>query len=150
MAIDVRTETIIRRPVTVVAEYTADPSHAPEWYRNIRKVEWRTEPPVRVGSRLAFEATFMGRTLSYTYEVAELVPGKRMVLRTTEGPFPMETTYTWEAVGQDTRMTLGNRGGGSGPAAAVMQPLMAAMVRRATRADLARLKARLENEPGGG
>src|ERR1700751_3732043 len=141
MAIDVRAETIIRRPVSVVAGYAADPSHAPEWYQNIRSVEWKTEPPARVGSLIAFEARFMGRTLAYVYEITDLVPGERMVMRTTEGPFPMETTYSWEAAGQDTRMTLGNRGGGTGFAAALTQPLMAAMVRRATRADLAKLKA---------
>jgi hypothetical protein len=31
-----------------------------------------------------------------TYEVIELVPGERFVQRALEGPFPMETTYTWE------------------------------------------------------
>ena len=43
-----------------------------------------------------FVARFLGRRLAYTYEVVDLVPGERLVMRTADGPFPMETTYTWE------------------------------------------------------
>ncbi|HUP85570.1 MAG TPA: SRPBCC family protein [Acidimicrobiales bacterium] len=111
MAVDVLTEITIARPVEVVSAYAADPSNAPEWYDNIASVAWETEPPVRLGSRAAFRASFLGRTLEYTYEVVDLVPGERLVMRTAEGPFPMETTYTWASAGEVlTRMTLRNRG----------------------------------------
>ena len=57
----------------------------------------------------------------------------------------METTYTWEAAGESaTRMTLRNRGRPSG-FAAVTGPVMAAAMRRANTADLARLKELLEH-----
>ena len=72
MSVDVRVETVIGRPVDEVAAFAGDPTNAPEWYANIRQVEWRTEPPVAVGSQLDFVAHFLGRTLSYTYEVVEL------------------------------------------------------------------------------
>jgi len=55
----------------VVAGYAGDPTNAPEWYANIKSVEWRTQPPVIVGSRMDFVAQFLGRRLAYTYEVAE-------------------------------------------------------------------------------
>jgi len=144
MTVDVLTETVIDRPRAEVAAYAADPSHAPDWYANIESVEWKTTPPVAVGSRMAFVARFLGRRLAYTYEIAELVPGERLVMRTAEGPFPMETTYTWEPVGENrTRMTLRNRGDPSG-FSKVSAPLMAAAMRRANRKDLAQLKALLE------
>jgi hypothetical protein len=144
MAVDVLTEVVIARPQEAVAAYAADPSHAPEWYENIRSVDWRTPPPMEVGSRLAFIASFLGRELAYTYEVVEWAPGARLVMRTAEGPFPMETTYTWEPHGEgSTRMTLRNRGEPRG-FARVGAPVMAAAMRRANRADLARLKALLE------
>ena len=145
MPVDVQVETVIQRPVAEVAAFAGDPSNAPRWYTNIRSVEWKTAPPVRVGSRMTFTARFLGKTLVYTYEVAELDSGRKLVMRTEQGPFPMETTYTWEAAGDGaTRMTLRNRGEPSG-FAKVTKPLMVASMRRATTNDLKRLKALLES-----
>ncbi len=144
MPVDVLTETLIDRPVAVVAAFAGDPTHAPEWYTNIKSVEWETPPPVAIGSRMAFVAHFLGRRLAYTYEVRELVPNERLVMSTAEGPFPMETTYTWSDENGKTRMTLRNRGEPSG-FASVIAPVMAMMMRRATQADLAKLKALLES-----
>ncbi len=144
MAVDVLTEIVINRPRDVVAVYAANPTNAPEWYVNIDSVEWKTAPPVQVGSRMAFVARFLGRRLAYTYEIIDLVPGERLVMRTAQGPFPMETTYTWEDVGDSfTRMTLRNRGEPSG-FSKVSAPLMAAAMRRANRKDLVALKRLME------
>lgn len=148
--VDVVTETVIGRPIEEVAAYAADPDHAPRWYENIRSVEWRTPRPLGVGSRVAFVARFLGRRLAYVYEVVALEPGARLVMRTAEGPFPMETSYTWVAEGEGaTRMKLRNRGtpGGVWRLAA---PLLAAAMRRANRKDLARLKRLLESGARGG
>ncbi|HWO46338.1 MAG TPA: SRPBCC family protein [Methylomirabilota bacterium] len=144
MAVNVLTEIVINRPRDVVAVYAANPTNAPEWYVNIDSVEWKTAPPVQVGSRMAFVARFLGRRLAYTYEIIDLVPGERLVMRTAQGPFPMETTYTWEDVGDSfTRMTLRNRGESSG-FSKVSAPLMAAAMRRANRKDLVALKRLME------
>jgi uncharacterized protein YndB with AHSA1/START domain len=145
MAVDVLTEVVIDRPLAAVAEYVADPSNAPQWYANIESVAWQTEPPVTVGSRMDFVAHFLGRRLAYTYEVTELVPLERLVMRTAQGPFPMETSYEWLAEGeQATRMTLRNRGEPSG-FAGVAAPLMSVAMRRANQKDLLRLKTLLES-----
>ncbi|WP_086850615.1 SRPBCC family protein [Amycolatopsis kentuckyensis] len=144
MPVDVQTEVVIDLPRDVVAGYAIDPSHAPRWYANIESVEWETPPPLGVGSRLAFVARFLGRRLAYTYEIVELVPGERLAMRTAEGPFPMETTYTFAARGNSaTHMTLRNRGEPKG-FSAISAPLMSAAMRRANRKDLAALKAVLE------
>ena len=145
MAVDVLTNIVIDRSVEQVSNYAADPSNAPEWYSNIKSVDWQTPPPLGVGSQLGFVAFFLGRRMAYTYEVIEFRSGERLVMRTSEGPFPMETTYTWETVGgKGTRMTLRNRGEPSG-FSKVFAPIMAAAMRRANRRDLVRLKNLLEH-----
>ena len=146
MAVDVQVETEILRPVDVVAAYADDPGNAPEWYANIRSVQWRTEPPLRVGSQMDFVAHFLGRRIAYTYEVTELVPGQRLVMQTAQGPFPMQTTYTWSQTPGGTHMTLRNTGEPSG-FSKVTAPVMELAIRRATNKDLARLKVLLEGRP---
>lgn len=144
MAIDVLTEITINRPAAEVAEFAGDPSNAPRWYVNIDSVEWETPPPMRVGSRMAFVARFLGRRLAYTYEIVEHVPGERLVMRTAQGPFPMETSYAWSPAGDGTtRMTLRNRGEPAG-FSALTAPFMASAMRRANRKDLAALRSILE------
>ncbi|MEZ5293183.1 MAG: SRPBCC family protein [Vicinamibacterales bacterium] len=148
MAVDVATRTTIGRPRDEVAAFACDPDRVPLWYLNIKAVEWRTAPPLAVGTKLAFLALFLGRRLEYTYEVAEYVPGERFVMRTAEGPFPMETTYTWASTPDGrTEMTLRNRGTPSG-FLVLVAPFMAMAMRRANTKDLALLKAILERRAG--
>ena len=134
----------VERPRGEVAAYAADPDNATEWYENIERVEWETERPLALGSRIAFVARFLGRRLAYTYEIRELVPSERLVMGTADGPFPMETTYAWtDSPSGGTRMTLRNRGEPSG-FSKVAAPMMASAMRRANRKDLERLKEILE------
>jgi uncharacterized protein YndB with AHSA1/START domain len=145
MNVDVSTSVVINRPRELVSRYAANPDHAPEWYVNIKAVEWKTMPPVAIGSRIAFVAHFLGRRIAYTYEVVELVPGERLLMRTAEGPFPMETSYIWETTSDGgTRMTLRNRGTPAGFSKWVA-PFLAGAMRRANRKDLAALKMHLES-----
>lgn len=144
MSVDVAVEATIDRPLEAVASFAGDPTNAPLWYANIESVRWQTTPPVAVGSRMEFVAHFLGRQLTYTYEVAELAAGERLVMRTADGPFPMETTYSWRAIsGSATRMTLRNRGNPSG-FSRFTAPMMELAMRRAMTKDLARLKTVLE------
>ena len=145
MAVDVLTEIAIARPADVVAAYAADPSNVPAWYQNIRGISWETAPPLRAGSRVAFTARFLGRDLAYTYEITDFTPAQRLVMRTAQGPFPMETTYTWTAIGDNsTRMTLRNRGEPAG-FSRLAAPFMTMAMKRANRKDLRNLRSILEN-----
>jgi uncharacterized membrane protein len=144
VAVDVLTTIEIQRPRAEVFAFAADPSNATAWYKNIEAVEWETPPPAVLGSRVRFRARFLGRTLEYTYEIREIDPGRRFVMATAQGPFPMETTYAWDdAAGNTTKMSLRNRGEPTG-FATVAARAMAIAMRRANETDLKRLKALLE------
>ena len=146
--VDVLTEIEINRPRHEVASYAADPENATAWYENIEGVEWKTAPSLDVGSRIAFVARFLGRRLAYTYEITELLPDERLVMRTADGPFPMETTYVWsDTTSGGTKMTLRNRGRPSG-FSKFAAPMMTTAMRRANRKDLQRLKQILESQSG--
>ena len=99
--------------------------------------------PLEIGSRFAFVAHFLGRKLSYVYEVVALTQ-EEMVMRTSDGPFPMETTYRFHAITDNsTRMTLRNQGMPSG-FSRLLAPFIAIMMRRENDKDLRALKKLIE------
>lgn len=152
MHVDVTTGTTIARPVAEVAAYMGDPANAPQWYANIVRVTPLTPPPYAVGSRMEFEARFLGRTLLYTYEILAL-DDDGLTMATRSGPFPMTTVYTWRAAGDEaagttevtevTEVTLRNHGEPSG-FGSLGAPVMRRAMARANRADLERLRSLLE------
>ncbi len=142
--VDVKTEIVIQVPVEKVSAYASNPENAPDWYANIKGMEWKTPKPLVRGSKVAFRAQFLGRQLAYIYEITEFIPGQKMVMSTSEGPFPMEATYTWEEIDPNTTtMTLRNKGVPSG-FSKFFAPIMASAIRRANKADLKRIKTLLE------
>ncbi len=144
MTVDVETSIEIERPRQVVASYASDPDNATRWYADIEAVTWLTARPLTVGTEVAFVARFLGRRLSYTYEVVQMQPGRTFVMSTSQGPFPMTTTYTWADTGDGgTRMTLRNHGRPTG-LSSFAAPALASAMRRANDKDLRALKALLE------
>lgn len=144
MAVQVKTSIQIDRSPEEVAAFATDPEKAPKWYVNIQAATWRSEKPIRPGSLFDFKASFLGKKLSYTYEVIEYVPAEKMIMRTAQGPFPMETEYLFERIGpRQTKMYLCNRGEPTG-FSRWFTPFMSRMIRRANEKDLKLLKKILE------
>lgn len=122
-----------------------DPDKASLWYRNIKPSKWITPKPLQARSRIAFEAESLGKKLRYVYEVSEL-SDNRLVMKTADGPFPMETSYAFEAAGPGkARMTLRNRGNPSG-FSLLFAPFISGMRKKENKKDLPTAKAILEKD----
>ena len=142
--VDVTTSIVIKCPWNRVFEYASNPDNAPKWYVNIKSVQWLTPKPLKFGSKIKFKAQFLGKQLEYTYEIVEFKPESKLVMRTSQGPFPMETTYTWEEIDKKTtRMTLRNKGKSSG-VSKLFVPFMSFAIKRANMKDLRLLKEIME------
>jgi Polyketide cyclase / dehydrase and lipid transport len=146
VAVEVTCDIVIDRPRAEVAAFASDPDNATAWYEAIENVKWKTPRPLAVGTRICFVARFLGKPIDYIYEVVELEPGERFVMQTHEGPFPMETSYSWEdAAGGGTRMVLRNRGEPHGISRLAGLFVVKRAMRRANTKDLRRLKDVLES-----
>lgn len=93
--VDITVRTVYEAPRELVAGVAGDPAQAPRWQSSVQEVRWHAEPVVTLGVRLDLVTHFLKRELSYTYEVVDWIPGERLVLRTDQGPVPMELTYIW-------------------------------------------------------
>jgi len=145
MSVDVTVSTQIARTPADVSAYCCDPDNDTSWYVNIKEVNWLSEKPARVGTKVARVAHFMGKKIAYTYVVEEMVAGEKLVMSALDSPFPMTTTYTWEDAGDGTtRMVLRNQGDPGGFFGKLTAPLMSMQMKSATTKDLARLKQILE------
>ena len=144
MPVDVSTEIEIDRPRAEVAAFAADPDNATAWYRNIEAVEWETPRPVAVGLARGVRRALPRAPAGLHLRAHRAGADDRLVMRTAQGPFPMETTYAWRETGPArTHMTLRNTGAPSG-FPRLFAPLMAPAMRRANTKDLRQLKTLLE------
>lgn len=143
--VDVTSEIEIARPRAEVAAFVGDLDNVPAWQQSINAVEWKSKKRrASVGAQVEFVAEVLGRRLVHTYDLRELRPGERLVMTTSSGSFPVETTYTWEDTSSGTtKMTLRNRGTPDG-VSKLFSPFMARAMRRTDRNNLQALKELLE------
>ena len=139
VSVDVSCEIVLNAPRAAVAEFAAHPDNATQWYKNINRVAWQSQPELVAGARVSFVAKFLGKELSFVYELAEYAPGEHLKMQMVRGPFPMETHYYWHHAGAGTRMVL-RHCGEPGGVFRLAAPLLVLAMRHATNSDLQELK----------
>jgi uncharacterized membrane protein len=142
VSIDVVAEVHVRRPRERVAAYMSDPANDPEWIGGLREARLLGDGPLREGSRVAREASFMGRRVEYVNEITKLEPGRILEMRSVKAPFPMHITYTFEE--RDGGTVVRNQVRGGGGLLSLGSPAFAPLVRRNVRRDLERMRDVLE------
>ena len=133
---------VIRRPAEDVFPYVGEPERHLEWMKTAVERRRLSEGPLEPGARFVAVNKVMGRT-EHVMEVAELVPNRRVVYRSVEGPFPVTISFETESVEGGTRVSwVGEpRPGGI---AGLLFPLMRRKASGQLRESLGRLKAMLE------
>jgi uncharacterized membrane protein len=143
MSTHVVVETRIARPREEVADYVVDWRNDPAWIRALSESALVTDPPLRVGSRVRRAAGFLGKRIEYVNEVVEYEPGRRLVMRSVQAPFPMTVVYELEDAGAGTLMRIRADGDASG-FYRLAGPLLSRAVRRSIAGDLEQLRETLE------
>jgi uncharacterized membrane protein len=142
--VDVSTEIIINLPKEKVVEFASDPRNVPNWCTHIKSVEWNNETPLRAGAKLVFNERIMRRPQQHVYEVVEIIPGQKVIMKSQSNGMRMETTVAWQAISENTTcMTLRNRGVPIAFSKSIA-PLLKLAIRKASRRNLKQLKKMLE------
>ena len=139
MVIDVSATIEIARPSGDVAAFAMEAENDPAWIGGISSAQRLTPGPTAVGTQVERVAHFLGRQIEYVMEVAEIDPGRRIVLRSIKSPFPMQVTYSFEPVAAGSQASVRVEGGPEG-FMRYADGLMSLAVRRNLRRDVARLK----------
>ena len=142
---------IIHRPVEDVFGFLAVRSNDSAWMASVVESQWLnstaadSDTPIELGRRGRMIMQLPGRRAEFIDEVTEYEPGRRIAHRTISGPIPLETACMCEPAGDSCRATVvGATKLPGGFVGQLATPLVAGVIRRGFRADLARLKKLLE------
>lgn len=136
----------VQRSADEVFRFLADASNNPRWQNGMISCEWRSDPPIDVGSSYVQTARFMGRDIVSTFVVNEFRAGRHIEIETVESTFPIKVTRTVEPIdGSSCRMSAEVTGG---PEAGIMkwlEPLARRRAQKSIDADYDRLVQLLES-----
>jgi hypothetical protein len=143
---------VINRSPEEVFAFLAVRKNDPVWMAAVVESEW-LEPAagdrdalMGIGRRGRMVMKSMGRRFEYVDEVTDYEPGWRIAHRTVEGPMQLNTACLTEPAGDGCRATVVAETDSfvGGPLGKLANPIVARLVRRGFRADLAELKDLLE------
>jgi polyketide cyclase/dehydrase/lipid transport protein len=144
MAIAEASIRIDRSPAEVFA-YMADPANNPAWRKNVVRMAWAADEPMRVGRRGSQTQHLIGRDWTLTAEIIEWDPPRRAVWRTVQGPAAVRSWIRVEPDGEGCLATAGGDGGFTGPIGALLTRLAVPRMVAQARVDLTTLKGILED-----
>ena len=135
----------IERPASEVFAYLEDVTNNTAWLRGMRSCTWRTDPPVRVGSRYEQVAEFLGKEIHTSFEVTAHDPGRLVTIESREGSsFPLTVTRRVEPVGDRRSRVIETVESDPSGFYRMAQPLLRLMVTRNIKRDYGHLRELLE------
>lgn len=95
----------VARPVDEVAKYLSDFRTTSQWDPHTASCEREDTGPLGVGSRFVNKQRIGPLRSSYTYEVSEFEPGRRITLRSHNGMADLTDSMYFAGDAQDTTVT---------------------------------------------
>lgn len=136
---------VINRSPDEVFSFLATRSNDPLWMGTVVESHWLepSESP-GLGRRGRMAMKTFGRRMEYLDEVTAYEPGRQIAHRTIEGPIDLDTACLCEPADGGCRTTIVAEA--DKMFGRLLDPLVARLMRRGFKADLANLKAILEQE----
>jgi uncharacterized membrane protein len=114
----VSSSTTINQPVDKVFAYVVNVKNHTAWHESLREAKVTPDGPVGVGSIYHYVTDVMGRRIESKMQVTAFEENQTWGVTTTGVPTPVETVYSFEAVGDTTKLTISMELAGGYPAAA--------------------------------
>ena len=114
----VSASTTIHRPVNEVFDYVTDVENHTTWQAGILDATVTPSGPIGVGSTYHYTTEVMGRRMETHLEVTAYEKNKQWSVKTTGVPQSVEMVYIFEAVDNNTKLTISSELTGGYPAAA--------------------------------
>lgn len=96
---------VINRPVETVFAYVANLENLKQWQSGLIESRPITTGQTGVGSKVAVVRQLLGQKLEGVAEVIAFEPDRVVAVRVTAGPMSITATNTFEALGNNTKLT---------------------------------------------
>ncbi len=143
--IKVEKSILIHRSIAAVFAYVSDLRHSKEWQSGLLEVRKTSEGPLGIGTTFMFVRTFFGRQLEGSNEFVAYEPNTKVSFRAGSGPMTGEASYLFESAPEGTSVTSMIEMRIGGFVGGLLEPLIAASLRREMEAGLGVLKDLLES-----
>ena len=97
---------VIDQPVTTVFNFIADGSNNPLWRSSVTDIQRIPDKPTGVGTVSKQGLKGPGGRIDGDYEIVEYQPNKLIKFQAIAGPARPIGTYTFESLGDSTRLTF--------------------------------------------
>ena len=135
---------IERSPEDVFA-FVSEVANNPLWRKNVVRMEWLDDGPMRIGRRGRQTQHLLGRDWTVEAEIIEWDPPRRVTWQAVQGPVKVQSWVRVEPDGTGSLATGGADGGFQGPIGGLLTRLAAPRMLKQAEVDLQALRRRLES-----
>ena len=140
--IRIQASVTVNRPLEEVFRFMTDNQNALQWQSGLLEARV-TNDVVGVGKTWVDVVQVLGRRIEIASELTEFEPLRVVGFKSTSGPIPIEGHYSYEPIGQGTKVTFTLQGEPGG-FFKLAEPLVARSTQRQWETNLANLKDLLE------